>query len=348
VAGEVGEGTGSPLLGSGSGQGHWRGAIHGGAARRRGYSTPARNYTWQRAIHGSIGAEEVPYLKAGSRDSSAATETRRWPGSTVAAARRTTGERGQREIGRGRGNGCAFRVADVGAELTGAKGEAELQRRRGTELGTAGVMAAALCVRAARGREGLLGANGGEGEGEWGSGHKWPRARWGEFHARRGRGGGGREQLGGGYAGTTGLTSRARNAEGEKKAGAGAREAGLTGRTHGQRESEGAGARGEAAASTGGAGRAVREGGGCAEGGRADRPVPLRRERRGGRGARARWADWAERPRGGGEVGCFAFFFYSELFSPFLFLLILFDSNSNEPQIQIRLFENYAPNKSEI
>jgi hypothetical protein len=107
-------------------------------------------------------------------------------------------------------------------------------------------MAAVLCVRAARGREGLLGANGGrEGEGEWGSGHKWPRARWGGFHARRGRGEGGREQLGGGYAGTTGLTSRARDAEGEKKAGAGAREAGLTGWAHGQRESEGAGARGE-------------------------------------------------------------------------------------------------------
>jgi hypothetical protein len=43
VAGKVGEGTGSPLVGSGSGQGHRRGAVHGGAARRRGYSTPARN-----------------------------------------------------------------------------------------------------------------------------------------------------------------------------------------------------------------------------------------------------------------------------------------------------------------
>ena len=81
----------------------------------------------------------------------------------MAAARRTAGERGQREIGRGRGNWGAFRVADVGAELTGAKGAAELQRRRGTELGMAGVMAAALCVRAARGKEGLLGANGGRG-----------------------------------------------------------------------------------------------------------------------------------------------------------------------------------------
>jgi hypothetical protein len=81
----------------------------------------------------------------------------------VAAARRTTGERGQREIGRGRRNWGAFRVADVGAELTGAKGAAELQRRQGTELGAAGVMAAALCVRAARGKEGLL-------ERKWGRG----------------------------------------------------------------------------------------------------------------------------------------------------------------------------------
>ena len=44
---------------------------------------------------------------------------------------------------------------------------------------------------------------------------------------------------------------------------------------------------GKAAAPTGGAGRAVREGGGCAEGGRADRPGPLRRERRGGERVRA-------------------------------------------------------------
>ena len=139
MVGEVGEGAGSSPVGFGSGQRHRRGAVHGGAARRWGYSTPASNQTQQRAKQGAIGAGEVPYLKAGSGDSSAATETRRGPGSTVAAARRTTGERGQREIGRGRGNWGAFRVADVGAELTGAKGAAELQRRRGTELGTAGL-----------------------------------------------------------------------------------------------------------------------------------------------------------------------------------------------------------------
>ena len=73
-----------------------------------------------------------------------ATETRRRPGATVAAARRTAGERGQSEIGRGRGNWCAFRVADVGAKLTVAMDTAELQRRPGTELGTAGFTAAAL------------------------------------------------------------------------------------------------------------------------------------------------------------------------------------------------------------
>ena len=73
-----------------------------------------------------------------------ATETRRRPGATVAAAQRTAGERGQSEIGRGRGNWCAFRVADVGAKLTVAMDTAELQRRPGTELGTAGFTAAAL------------------------------------------------------------------------------------------------------------------------------------------------------------------------------------------------------------
>jgi hypothetical protein len=139
-------------------------------------------------------------------------------------------------------------------------------------------------------------ANEGGGDGEQGSGLKWPRARWGEPHARRGRGD--RGTHGGGYAKTEKLTSRARGAEREKKAGAGAREAGLTGRAHGQRGSEGAGARGEAAAPTGGAGRAERGGG------------EMRAREVGRLGRKA---------EGGGEVGCFAFFFYSELFFPFLF-----------------------------
>uniref|UniRef100_A0A804RAU9 40S ribosomal protein S21 n=2 Tax=Zea mays TaxID=4577 RepID=A0A804RAU9_MAIZE len=63
---------------------------------------------------------------------------RRRPGATVATfavARRTAGERGQREIGRGRGNWGASRVADVGAELTVAESTAELRRRRGNGSG---------------------------------------------------------------------------------------------------------------------------------------------------------------------------------------------------------------------
>jgi hypothetical protein len=44
-------------------------------------------------------------------------------------------------------------------------------------------MAAALCVRAARGEEGLLERKWGRGEGEWGSGFKWPGA--GQFRAPR-------------------------------------------------------------------------------------------------------------------------------------------------------------------
>ena len=178
-----------------------------------------------------------------------ATETRRQPESTVAdlgGCAENDGERGQSDSGRGRGNWGASRVADVGAKLTVAMDTAELQRRPGTELGTAGFTAAALWRARSEGEveEGAgWCANEGGGDGEQGSGLKWPRARWGEPHARRGRGD--RGTHGGGYAKTEKLTSRARGAEREKKAGAGAREAGLTGWAHGQRESEGAGARGE-------------------------------------------------------------------------------------------------------
>ena len=94
MAGKVGEGTGNPLVGSGSGQGHRRGAVYGGAARRRHKITPARNYTRQKAIPGSIGAGEVLYLKAGSGDSSVAAMARRWPGATVADLRGCTEDGG--------------------------------------------------------------------------------------------------------------------------------------------------------------------------------------------------------------------------------------------------------------
>ncbi|PWZ39492.1 hypothetical protein Zm00014a_042459, partial [Zea mays] len=280
VVGEVGEGAGSSPVGSGSGQRHRRGAIHGGAARRRGYSTPASNQTQQRAKQRAIGAGEVRYLKAGSGDSSAATGTRRGPGSTVAAARRTTGERGQREIGRGRGNWGAFRVADARAELTGAKGAAELHRRRETELGTAGLWRRrSACAQ--RGGERVYWAQmGGEGEGEWGSGLKWPRARWGEFHARRGRGEGGCEQLGGGYARKTGLTARARE----------------------QRESEGASARGESGRRQVGPGEQREKGAGTRKA--AALTGRARCAERGGEGgARARDGPAGPKGRGGGWVG---------------------------------------------
>jgi hypothetical protein len=286
VVGEVGEGAGSSPVGSGSGQRHRRGAIHGGAARRRDYSTPARNYTRQRAKQGAIGAGEVPYLKAGSGDSSAATETRRWPGSTVAAARRTTGERGQREIGRGRGNWGVFRVADVGAELTGAKGAAELQRRRGTELGTAGLWRRRSACAQREGKRVYWSANGGEGEGEWGSGLKWPGA--GQFRAPRATWARGRR--------TRAARRRLRGDDGADSPGPRRRE----------REKK-AGAGGETAAPTGGAGRAEREGGGYAEGGRADRPGPLRRERRGGE-ARARGGPTGPKGRGGRVSGLLCLF----------------------------------------
>jgi hypothetical protein len=301
VVREVGEGAGSSPVGSGSGQRHRRGAVHGGAARRRGYSTPASNQEQQRAKQGAIGAGEVRYLKAGSGDSSAATGTRRGPGATVAAARRTTGERGQREIGRGRGNWGAFRVADARAELTGAKGAAELHRRREIELGTAGLWRrCSACAQ--RGGERVYWAQMGEGgEGEWGSGLKWPRARWGRVpRATWARGRWARA-----------ARRRLRGDDGADSPGPRAERERGSGRARGRR------------APTGGAGRAVRERGGCAEGGRADRPGPLRRERRGGRRARERWAGWAERPRGRLGWASLPFSFILNCFSLFFYLFYL-------------------------
>jgi hypothetical protein len=49
-----------------------------------------------------------------------------------------------------------------------------------------------------------------------------------------------------------------------------------------------------------------------------------------------------------GVAGYFSFSFLLWNFLPLFFLFSPFDSNSNVPQIQIRPFENYAPNKSEI
>jgi hypothetical protein len=199
----------------------------------------------------------------------------------------------------GRVPGCGRRgEAHRGNGHGGAPTAAGNRARNGGVYG-GGALACAQRGGGGRGRAGWC-AN--EGGGEQGSGLKWLRARWGESHARRGRGD--RGTHGGGYAKTEKLTSQARGAEREKKAGAGAREAGLTGRAHGQRERarERARARGS---------------------GSADRWGRVSRERRGER--RARGGPTGPKGRGGGgEVGCFAFFFCSELFSPFL-LFILFD-----------------------
>jgi hypothetical protein len=92
-------------------------------------------------------------------------------------------------------------------------------------------------------------------------------------------------------------------------------------------EREGVGARaGRAAALTGG---------------------PARAERGGGEGARAGWADWAERSRGAG-VWAFSFFFYSSNCFSLFFLFTLFDSILKMSQIQISTPKYYASNKSEI
>ena len=215
------------------------------------------------------------------------------------------GRRG--EAHRGNGHGGAPTAAGNRARNGGVYGGGALacaQRGRGGRGGPVG----------AQMREGEMAskARGSSGRGRGG----------GEFHARRGRGEGGREQLGRRLREEDGADNPGPRAERERGSGRarGKRQRRQVGPGE-QRERE-AGAR-KAAAPTG---RAR-----CAE-------------RGGGRGARARWADWAERPRGAGKWAALPFSFILELFSPFL-LFILFDSNSNEPQIQIRPFENYAPNK---
>ncbi|PWZ28296.1 hypothetical protein Zm00014a_024357, partial [Zea mays] len=68
--------------------------------------------------------------------------SRRWR--TSATVQRTAGERGQRKLGRERGNWGVSRVADVKAKLTVAEGTAGLQRRRRDGLGRRRLMAAVL------------------------------------------------------------------------------------------------------------------------------------------------------------------------------------------------------------
>jgi hypothetical protein len=69
----------------------------------------------------------------------------------MAAAQRTAGERGQRKLGRERGNWGVSRVADVEAKLTVAEGTAGLQRRRRNGLGTAAVNGGGALACAQRG-----------------------------------------------------------------------------------------------------------------------------------------------------------------------------------------------------
>jgi hypothetical protein len=127
-------------LGRGRGTGGGRSTAKrlGGGAKglRRAIERDRGQYT------GRAGAGEVPYLKADSGDPSMATETRRQPESTVAdlgGCAENGGERGQRELERGRGNWSASRVADVEAKLTVAESTAGLQRRWGNGLGTTAV-----------------------------------------------------------------------------------------------------------------------------------------------------------------------------------------------------------------
>jgi hypothetical protein len=104
---------------------------------------------------------------------------RRWR--TTATAQRTAGERGQRKLGRERGNWGVSRVADVEAKLTVVEGTTGLQRRRKNGLGTAAVNgggALACAQRGGGGREVCRCANEGGREGGLGSGLKWPRAGW--------------------------------------------------------------------------------------------------------------------------------------------------------------------------
>ena len=150
---------------------------------------------------------------------------------------------------------------------------------------------------------------------------------------------------------------RLRGDDGADKPGPQRRERGESGCGRERSGADGLGPRAErerGSGRAGGSGSADRWGRASSERGRRVRGRRPRRQagpaaqREDGREARAReWAGWAERPRGRLGWASLPFSFILNCFSLF-FLLILFDSNSNEPQIQIRPFENYAPNKSEI
>ena len=159
-------------------------------------------------------------------------------------------------------------------------------------------------------------ANEGGGDGEQGLGLKWLRARWGESHARRGRGD--RGTHGGGYAKTGKLTSRARGAEREES-GCGREGSGADGPGPRAERERGSGrARGNGSADRWG--RASSERGRRVRGRRPRRQAgPAAQREKGGRGARARWADWAERLRRAGKWAALPFSFILNCFSLFFF-----------------------------
>jgi hypothetical protein len=172
-------------------------------------------------------------------------------------------------------------------------------------------MAAALWSVRSAGEvgEGSAGAQMREGERASGVLGSSGRGRGGcELHARRGRGDRSNAQLGRRLREDGGADSSGPRAERERKAGAGTE---------------------KAAALTGGPARAERGGGG---GKRRARGIGLAGPK--GRGGAGLWAS-------------FLFLLFWHLFSLF-FLFTLFDSNPNEPQIQINTPKYYATTKSEI
>jgi hypothetical protein len=227
---------------------------------------------------------------------------------TSATAQRTAGERGQRKLGRERGNWGVSRVADVEAELTVAKGTAGLQRRRGDGLGTAVINGGGVlvCEQRGRGGKGLCRCANDGGERVSEALDSSGRGRGGgELHARRGRG----------FRGTRGSGRRLRGDGRADSSGPRAERAGKAGA-------------GKAVALTSGPARAER---GEGEGGRARGDGPD-----------------GPKGRGGGGSGLLSFFFYSGICFPLFFLFTIFDSTLNRPQIQINTSKYYAPNKSGI
>jgi hypothetical protein len=209
-------------VGARSGQGHRR----GGGPRRSGSAAALRDFGEQLSAtesHRGEGRGQRRFLISRRTPGTPRRRRRRGDGSgrrwrTTAAARRTAGERGQRELERGRGNWSASRVADVGAELTVAEGTTELQRRRGSVLGRRRFNGGGALACAQRGEvgEGSAGAQMREGERACealGSSDR------GEVVASSTRDVGAesaaREDRGGGYAKTEELTARARK-QGER------------------------------------------------------------------------------------------------------------------------------------